>query len=62
MEAVRHRRRHQDGAGGREVRVVDSQIMSPPPCSITRIWNRLRWRWAWIVQSWIDERDEMVST
>jgi len=34
--------------------------MSPRPRSSSRIWNRLRWRWAWIVPSWTDERDAMV--
>ena len=30
-----------------------SNVMSPPPCSISRIWKRLRWRCARMTQSWI---------
>ena len=31
--------------------VAASRVISPPPRSITRIWNRLRWRCGRIVQS-----------
>jgi hypothetical protein len=31
--------------------VCASNVISPPPRTISRIWNRLRWRCALIVQS-----------
>ena len=49
-------------AGAANGNVAASNVISPPPRSISRIWNRLRWRCARIVQSWTDERDAIVST
>jgi hypothetical protein len=48
-------------AGAANETVAASKVIAPPPRSISRIWNRLRWRCARMVQSWIEERDAMVS-
>ena len=37
--------------GASKAMLAASKVISPPPRSINRIWNRLRWRWARIVQS-----------
>src|SRR5664279_3820384 len=65
IRAHRHRNLFQilliEKGGAENATVAVSKLISPPPFSINRIWNRLRWRCARIVQSCTEEREAMVS-